>query len=259
MNVDALVLAEGDGLSAWGRLVRDERGTWFEPPLPQPLILYADPPVKRAWHGAVAVSGADFGDVEDHRERGGVVEGWATLDGTWAAGRLTVNRQSAQRPARDADDDDFPDWAEPPCRPPADGWPRWAKAERRDNLEFDIGDLRETGAAVAVTTFRPGRRQAVLVVAAADADAVEAGLRPHLGDRLCIVPSRWTRAELRAVHDQLSGSWDDWRLYGLAEINTGDGQARITANLTRVLPAIAAWAAPLPQDILTLRPWLAPA
>jgi hypothetical protein len=58
--------------------------------------------------------------------------------------------------------------------------------------------LRETGAAVAVTVFRPSEDQAVLVVAAADPEAVEAQLRPQLGQLLCVVPStpghqRWFR------------------------------------------------------------------
>jgi hypothetical protein len=34
----------------------------------------------------------------------------------------------------------------------------------------------------------------VLVVAAADRDAVEARIRPQLGERLCVVSSRWTKA-----------------------------------------------------------------
>jgi hypothetical protein len=41
------------------------------------------------------------------------------------------------------------------------------------NLDFNPGDFEDTGAAVAVTTFRPSEDQAVLVVAAADQDAVE--------------------------------------------------------------------------------------
>jgi hypothetical protein len=40
--------------------------------------------------------------------------------------------------------------------------------------------------------LRPGKYQAVLVVAAADLAAVGACLRPQLGTSLCVVPSRWT-------------------------------------------------------------------
>jgi hypothetical protein len=127
-------------------------------------------------------------------------------------------------------------------------------------LVYDLGDLRETGAAVVVTTFRPSEDQAVLVVAAADLEAVEAQLRPQLGQLLCVVPSKWTRAELEAVRAHLSAHPEDWNLYTWGGYtSTEDGQAKITAGLTRMLPEVAAWAANLPTGILDLEPWLVPA
>jgi hypothetical protein len=116
----------------------------------------------------------------------------------------------------------------------------------------------ETGAAVAVTLFRPGPNQAVLVVAASDVAAVEARLRPQLGDSLCVVPSRWTKAQLDAVGDYLHRHHEQWTLYQWGPQNTDDGQAHMAARLVRVLPEIAAWTATLPQDILLLQPWLIP-
>jgi hypothetical protein len=80
-------------------------------------------------------------------------------------------------------------------------------------LDYDLGDLRETRAAVAVTLFRPGPDLAVLVVAASDVAAVEARLRPQPGESLCIVPSRWTNAELDAVGDYLHRHHEQWALY----------------------------------------------
>ncbi len=70
---------------------------------------------------------------------------------------------------------------------------------RRIELGYDMGALQTTGAAVAVSIFRPGParpgpNRAVLVVAAGDVAAVEARLRPQLGESLCVVPSRWTKA-----------------------------------------------------------------
>ena len=93
----------------------------------------------------------------------------------------------------------------PPCPPPDGGWPRPAWGPGARNLSFDLGDLRETGAAVAVTIFRPSEDQAVLVVAADDTAAVAARLRPQLGKLLCVVPSRWSRAELDAIADDVRG------------------------------------------------------
>jgi hypothetical protein len=96
----------------------------------------------------------------------------------------------------------------------------------------------------------------VLVVAAADCDAVEAQLRPQLGDLLCVVTSRWTEAELDAIRAHLTAHWEEWNLYGLGPLNGDDGQTRMAAQLTRVLPEIADWATSLARGILALAPWL---
>jgi hypothetical protein len=77
------------------------------------------------------------------------------------------------------------------------------------------------------------------VVAAADTEAVEALLRPQLGGLLCVVASRWTRAEFDAVRAHLDERWEQWNLYELGETSSEDGQAHIDAKLTRVLPEIA--------------------
>jgi hypothetical protein len=96
----------------------------------------------------------------------------------------------------------------------------------------------------------------VLVVAAADPEAVEAHLRPQLGQLLCVVPSKWTRAELEAVRAHLHAHCEDWNLYAWGGYtSTEDGQAKITASLTRMLPEAAAWADSLPAGILDLEPW----
>jgi len=133
---------------------------------------------------------------------------------------------------------------------------------RRSDVElgYDLGGLELIGAAVAVTLFRlgPNRAVIVLVVAAGDVAAVEARLRPQLGESLCVVPSRWTKAQLDTVGDYLHYQWELWRLYGLGLHNTDDGQPHMAARLVRVLPEIAAWAATLPNDILLLEPWLMP-
>lgn len=125
-------------------------------------------------------------------------------------------------------------------------------------LEYDIGDLRDTAAAVAVTMFRPADDAAVLVVAASDEAAVEARLRPQLGDLLCVVPSRWTKAELDRVLGYLHERHEQWDLYQWGPHVAGDGQPCVSARLVRVLPEIAAWAASLPTGILVLEPWLVP-
>ena len=257
MDIQALVVREGDRVGASGRLVRNRDGDWFQPALPSTLIADLERRVAAPWRGAVRVTGASFDHLADRFQRDGEVEGYAAITGIWSGDRLRAIRQTAPEgsPHRD------PRWEAPPCPAPAGGWPRldwsggtWGRGV--GNLDFDLGDLEDSGAAVAVTTFRPGPDQAVLVVAAADPDAVEAQLRPQLGDLLCVIASRWTTAELDAVRAHLRERWDQWNLYGLGPVNGDDGQARMTAQLTRVLPGIARWGASLPAGILTLQPWL---
>jgi len=267
MDFASLIIREGDRVTAPGRLVRDETGDWFEPPVPVAAPGSLSRSVRPAWRGSVQIVGADFGDELTGRfKRDGAVEGYATVTGVWAADRLQVERQDLYVRRHHK----IPSWTVPPCPPPEGGWPRqtWVygikdvqtgerPAAQYVGLDYDLGDLRETGAAVIVTTFRPSEDQAVLVIAAADPEAVEARLRPQLGQLLCVIPSKWTRAELEAVRAYLHAHHDDWNLYASGGYTSGeDGQALITARLTRMLPEISTWAASLPTGILDLEPWL---
>ncbi len=251
MDFASLVIRDGDRVTASGRLVRDETGDWLEPPVSVTANFSLVRKVRPAWSGSVRIVGADFGaELTGRFERDGAVEGSAMVTGSWAADRLRVERQDLYVPPRPEN----PNWAVPPCPPPEGGWPR--QTGRQTDLDCDLGDLRETGAAVTTTIFRPSADQAVLVVAAADPEAVEAQLRPQLGQRLCVIPSKWTKAELEAVSAHLLAHHDAWNLYAWGPTSTDDGQALITARLTRVLPEIATWAVSLPAGILALEPWL---
>ena len=253
MDWDEFVLRPGDRAEAWGRLVRTAHGTWLDPPLAVSLVLIHPRPVSPPSRLAVPVSGADFTRVAQRYELDGDLEGWATVDGVWTGSELRVDRHSSRRPEPDL----RPAWDTPPCRPPPGGWPHGTNYA--GNLDFDLGDLSDSGAAVMVVIFRPGTGQAVLVVAAADPATVEARLRPQLGERLCVVPSRWTKHDIDAVSGHLHRHWEDWNIYQSAVAASEDGQAFVTASLTQMLPEIAAWAATLPAGILTLKPWLVPA
>ena len=161
MDVDALVLREGDRARAPGRLVRTSQGDWFEPPMWVAGPDGVERRVRPAWRGAVPVVGADFGQLANRFERDGAVEGWAMVTGIWSGEQLEVEQQ-ATPPPRSAP---RPRWVIPPCPPPPRGWPE--VIPRGDILlDYDLGDLLDTGAAVAVTLFRPDPNQTVLVVAA---------------------------------------------------------------------------------------------
>jgi len=182
------------------------------------------------------------------------VEGFGRLTGIWSGDQLRVEQQAAEPcpPAR------FVPLVTPPCPPPDGGWPYVVWSHGDKNLDFDLGDLRETGAVVGLSVFRPSENQAVLVVAAAEMDAVEARLRPQLGELLCVVRSRWTRAELEAVRGYLHARHDEWKLYMWGESVGADGQACMIAELTLMTPLIAGWAVSVPSGILALEPWLTP-
>jgi hypothetical protein len=79
-------------------------------------------------------------------------------------------------------------------------------------FDLDYGDLESSGAMVTRVIFRPSADQEVLVVAATDVDAVTQQLSPQLPNQLCVVPSRFTSAQLDEVRDVLlptgqSGAW----------------------------------------------------
>lgn len=112
MDVDALVVRDGDRVRALGRLVRNSQGDWFQPDLPVAEPGGLERAVRPAWQaGAVRVVGADVGAVTNLFERDGAVEGWALVTGTWSGGQLHVEQQAA--PPRSAW---RPRWLTPPAR-----------------------------------------------------------------------------------------------------------------------------------------------
>lgn len=250
MDWGALVLRDGDRVEAWGRLVRTREGTFFEPPLPVPAVW--PPPVPPPSSLAVPVVGADVDDVESRTEHGDIVQGFATLTGRWIGQSLHVDGQT---PRRLHDPRETPEWSEPPCPAPDGGWPPGA---RDSNLGVDLSEVRDSGAAVALTMFRPSQTQVVLVAAAADPDAVEAALRPRLDGRLCVVPSRYSRAQVDAVRDELVRRMDRALIWSVGESSDEQGQPVVSVELARMQPDLAAWLAEQPDGLVHVEVWLAP-
>ena len=73
---------------------------------------------------------------------------------------------------------------------------------------------------VGKTVYHPRPDSVVLVITTTDVQAVEYELRPILGERLCIVPSRWDRQQLLAVRQHLSAHWREWAVYTSARTPT---------------------------------------
>ncbi|MBA3906589.1 MAG: hypothetical protein H0X35_07895 [Pseudonocardiales bacterium] len=109
-----------------------------------------------------------------------------------------------------------------------------------------------------MAVFRPDPNQAVLVVAAVDIVAVEAQLRPQLLDRLCVVPSRWSREQLDGVTTQLWERARQWGVYGTGQSCDEQAQAVVHVKLESVTDEIASWADTQPVGLVVLKPCLTP-
>ncbi len=85
-------------------------------------------------------------------------------------------------------------------------------------------------------------------------------LSAKLPNQLCVVPSRFTRAQLDEVHGVVRAHWRDWRLESFG-IGGADEQAQplTTAEPFRVTAEMADWADTLPEGLLRLDPTLGPA
>jgi hypothetical protein len=249
MSARSMVFEVDDRITGWGRLVADADGEWLDLARFHDLVRRSGPAPRSA--RSVRLIGADFDAVPTEFGPENAVPGHATITGIWLGEAIEVQSQSPAGPPPRA----LPNWTTPPCPPPAGGWPR---GTRDENLVFDLGDLPTSGAAVTAGTFRPSPEQAVLVVAASDIDAVKTVLQPQLPERLCVVPSRWTRAQLDEVRARFHDHWDDWALDSCGEPADEHGQPFIEVHLVRVTAELADWADTLPDGLLKLVPLLTP-
>lgn len=245
MDVRALVFGDGDVVSGWGSLKVDSDGEWLDCIHYVPLVSSLRSSRSQF---SVRLLGGGIGSVLGDRNDVG-----ATVTGVWRDDAIEV-RSVAAGPGPSPI---TPSTSTPPCPPPTSGWRRGRVDE---NLEFDVAELLANGAAVRVATFRPSRDQAVLVVAATDVAAVESALRPRFDGRLCVVQSRWTRAQVDDVKQVLLEHMRDWRVDAVGSGGMSDaGQPVVNAMLVRVTPAIAEWAETIDDDLLRLEPSIVPA
>jgi len=111
---------------------------------------------------------------------------------------------------------------------------------------------------VQVTMFSPPGRGQVPVISASDPELAESKLRPVCGQRLCVVPSRYTQAQVDAVRADIHSHFQDWQAYSSGLTSGEDGQIVVTLSLVLLTPAIAAWAEQVPDRLLAPNPWLVP-
>lgn len=127
--------------------------------------------------------------------------GTATFTGVWYPGHLDVRSQTAGEPAQT--DDTFTDSLKHvPCPTPPGGW---RSSPGGAISPPDMAGVEDYKAAhptevLSVAVFHPAGGT-VIVLAVTDPAAAEAALAANFTGRLCVVRSRWTTAEVTAVHN----------------------------------------------------------
>lgn len=253
VDVADLLLREDDRCLAFGRVVEVSGQMIFEPPLFVALPYYApgQAPAPRSSGLGVAVRGVDSTRLLDRREKDGAREGWGTLTGRWREHGLDVMSQRRERPVARVRDHR---WVCPPCPQPEGGWPAAEDVDVPPAYER----LQSSGAAVHATVFRPAAHSAVLVVAAADPVAVTDELVPLLGDRVCVISSRYTRVEVDTVRQEIMGGFAGWQAYASGTTSDAQGQPHLTLDVVRVLPDLVHRARQWPPGLVAVNAWLAP-
>jgi hypothetical protein len=273
----AAVVGDGSRVTGTGRVVAvPGRPVRFCAPVGRADIGYPDgqePPPQYCETG-VDVSGVDLTALVDRREAAGAVEGLAQLTGTYDDGALTVEEQA---PPRWPESRDAPDV--PPCDPPDGGWPRDPRllAPVGSPDEGDVNLVAERpaldryraerpGDVVTVALLRPSPDSVLLGVAASDAAAARRAvqaLRPAYGERLCVVVSRYSRAQVTAAQAMVDvASPEAARLGVFAGAGEGVGedlQVEVGYDVVMTTEELAGRAGQHPDGLVVLRPWLTPA
>ncbi len=193
-----------------------------------------------------------------HREKGshGGVWGDAYLTGTVVDGILHVITQGRPRPITPV-----PILTVPPCPPPPGGWKM-----RSDSYEFAAAYAyarRNPEEVVSIFEFYPGPHTPVVTVASTDSTRTMSALAKAYPRSLCIVPSRYTRADVHhaaAVAHRLS-SPETTPSYLVDDVSTKtgpDGQPYVEVVVVYDDPAVRQALASLPAGLIKIVTWLQP-
>lgn len=97
MDFDALVLRDGERVTATGLLVRNDQGDWLQPHLPMAAPVRKERRIESVSRGAVRITGADFAILANRFEQHGAVQGSATVTGVWSGDQLRIDQQTPPR------------------------------------------------------------------------------------------------------------------------------------------------------------------
>lgn len=239
-------------------------------------------PAPRLCESGVDLEGVDRDQLVDPREKDGAIEGRATITGTYrraatgtASGTVVVTSQ--ERPLAAGQEPQPPFRAStPPCPAPEGGWPRDPSILRGPGYqpEGDANMDRERPALeayrkahplqfVEIAYLRPFPDSVLLGVIALDEaarDAIEEGLRPAYGVRLCVVVSRYTRAQITAAQQDVTPQNDELQAEGLYAGGgngvTDDLQVVVRASAVLVTEKVQTAVERHPAGLVELEPWL---
>jgi hypothetical protein len=254
-DYSGLILRPGDQVRVSGRVVAVPHGpVRLCAPVPVPAAADEDPDTCSI---GIRADGIDLSRVQLRTVEQGTVSGYAAVRATYQGDRLRVTWQGRwHRPAEP------PLLDRPPCPAPNGGW---GTASVGGNLYFGpVSRYARThpGAIVDMALMRPGKRQVIaLVLTSGDPRPVTAALAQSYPRQLCVVRSRFTRAELRhalRVFDIPQWQATPAREWAVGESWTRRGQVYVDVDLLRVTPAVASAASGLRPGLLSLHPFLRP-
>jgi hypothetical protein len=257
---DRLVLGTGARLSASGRVVAvPRRAVRFCAPVPEPADGHAggQEPAPAGCDQGVDVQGVDLSTLTRRRAKDGAVEGFATLDLVYRGhGLASVVRQAPYRVVEEPGD--LPDRV--PCPAPTGGWPVRGRDENLDLTPFEAYADAHRGDLWYPALLRPSRTQVVAyALTFTDPDPVAAALGPAYGQRLCVVRSRFSQAQIDGAATAFTTLMDHGPVYVVGAGGLGpDAQPVVDVELTAVTPEIAGLAAQQPPGLVRLQPWLTP-
>jgi hypothetical protein len=130
-----------------------------------------------------------------------------------------------------------------------------------EDLDIDLGELTliTAGAVIDAAQFRPPVLRLVLVVTATDAETETRQLSPRLGNRLCVVASRFTQSQLAEARHVLDSHATQWQLLTWGRGVDEQRQPFLFATPFRVITELADWADDLPTGLVRFDPVFAPA
>jgi hypothetical protein len=209
----------------------------------------------------VDAAGIDLSALTQPRSKDGAREGWADVEGVYHG--TGVVRVTAQHPYRPGSNPGFvPD--QPPCPAPGGGWPVGGRDANLDATAIQSYSDAHPGSVIMPAELRPSRRQVLMyALTAGDPGPVEAALRPTYGAALCVVRSRYGRAQIDSAADAFMPDRTPGRGAGVVAVGRGalarDEQVVVDVSLVRVTRDVAALAARQPAGLVRLHPWLYPA